>query len=164
MRMKSVVRVSPLIVMAVLLAGCAVPHPARVQAGMDEREVIAAMGPPTNRYPMPGGATRLEFATGPAGRETWMVDLDASGRVKAIDQVLDVRHFLAVPEGTDGATLLRTLGRPAWVQGEYRGRRTWYWRYYNNDCLVAAATLSAQGKLVGGVAQMTDPACERRER
>ncbi len=147
-----------------LLAGCVLPHPGRITAGMGEGEVVALMGPPTSRYAMAGGATRLEFARGPAGRETWMVDLDNAGRVTGAEQVLDSWHFLEVAAGTPREALLRALGRPGWVQGEHGGKETWYWRYPTNSCLVAAATLSPQGLVVGGVSQMPDPACEPRVR
>lgn len=144
-----------------LLAGCVLPHPGRITAGMAESEVVALMGEPTARYPMPAGATRLEFARGPAGRETWMVDIDAVGHVAAIDQVLDLAHFRALTSGTLREQLLRSLGTPGRIQKEYLGRETWFWRYPTNDCLIAAATLSPQGALMGGVSMMPDPGCER---
>jgi hypothetical protein len=45
---------------------------------------------------MPDGTQRLEFARGPFGRHTYMVDLDAQGRVANVEQVLDARHFARV--------------------------------------------------------------------
>lgn len=143
-----------------MLAGCTIPRPGQIAAGMDEPQVVALMGAPTSRYSMPAGMTRLEFARGPAGRETWMVDLDAGGHVTGVEQVLDGWHFLAVKDGTPREALLRALGRPGWVRGEYGDRETWYWRYPSTQCLVAAATLSPQGQVIGGVAQMPDPDCE----
>ena len=149
------------IALLALLAGCALPHPGRIKVGMTEPEVVVLMGEPTARYAMPAGATRLEFARGPAGRETWMVDLDAAGRVTDTDQVLDLAHFEALRAGTLREQLLRALGTPGRVQKEYLGRETWYWRYATNSCLIAAATLTPQGTLMGGVSQMPDPVCER---
>lgn len=146
------------------LVACTLPQPGRIAAGQVEADVVGLMGPPTARYAMPDGKTRLEFARGPAGRETWMVDLDANGRVAASEQVLDGWHFAAVADGLPREALLRTLGRPGRVQPEYGARQTWYWRYANNDCLIAAATLSPEGRVIGGVAQMPDPACELRQR
>ena len=145
-----------------LLLGCTIPRPGQVRAGMTAPEVVALMGPATARYTMPGGATRLEFATGPSGRVTWMVDLDAGGLVTQAEQVLDVRHFLLITDGMDREIVLRVLGQPSFVRGESMQRETWYWRYDNHDCLIGAATLSPQGRVVGGVGQMNDPACDRR--
>jgi len=147
---------------AALLIGCVIAHPDSLRDGMTEADVAALMGPLTNRYAMPDGTTRLEFAQGPKGRMTWMVDLDGSGRVTKWDQVLDGWHFLKVSDGMDRDALLRTLGRPGDTQGQYMNGEIWYWRYYNNDCLRAVVSLKADGRVAGGVGQMPDPACDTR--
>ena len=143
-----------------LMTACGTPPSQRVQVGQPEAEVLAAMGPATGRYPLAGGAQRLEFARGPAGRTTWMVDLDAGGRVLQIEQVLDGRHFEQVLDGMPRDALLRLLGRPAARQREYQDRETWSWRYETHDCLWLRVTLSADGRVLGGAAHMTDPACD----
>ncbi|MEK8048679.1 hypothetical protein AACH10_00320 [Ideonella sp. DXS22W] len=143
-----------------LAAGCSVLSPVLPSAGQDEAAAVAALGQPTARYPMPQGATRLEFARGPLGRETYMVDLDAQGRVTQAEQVLDLWHLKRVTDGMDREALLRLLGRPGDRQREYMNRETWYWRYANNDCLVFAVTLNAQGRVVHGGGVMPDPRCE----
>ncbi|MDT7836236.1 hypothetical protein [Aquabacterium sp. OR-4] len=144
----------------VLATGCASLHTVLPAAGQDEAAAVAALGPPSARYAMPDGGTRLEFARGPMGRETYMVDLDAGGRVSQAEQVLDLPHLRRVADGMSRAALLRLLGRPGERQREYQDRETWYWRYANNDCLVFAVTLSAQGRVIGGGSQMPDPRCE----
>lgn len=143
-----------------LLGGCAWPQAQKVRAGQSEAQVLSAMGPATGRYPLAGGAQRLEFARGPAGRTTWMVDLDAGGRVLQIEQVLNGRHFEQVLDGMPRDALLRLLGRPAARQREYQDRETWSWRYETHDCLWLRVTLSADGRVLGGAAHMTDPACD----
>ena len=142
------------------LAGCATPQPARVQAGQAEAQVLAAMGPPTARYPLADGAQRLEFAQGPYGVRTWMVDLDAQGRVLTIRQVLDSFYFDQVQDGMGRDALLRLLGRPASRQGEWQNRETWSWRYNNIDCLWLRVTLDASGKVWGGASTLPDPQCD----
>ncbi len=144
---------------AALLVSCAIPRPGRLANGMTESEVVALMGSPTDRYAMAKGATRLEFAQGPAGRETWMVDFDADGRMTESTQVLDPWYFQQVTDGMSRDTLLRWLGRPGYVLGAWRDRKLWYWRYPNNDCLIAVAMLGADGRVEGGVSMMPDPAC-----
>lgn len=147
---------------ALLLAtGCSLLSPVLPSPGQDEAAAVAALGRPTARYAMPDGATRLEFARGPLGRETFMVDLDAQGRVTQAEQVLDLWHLRRVTDGMDREALLRLLGRPGDRQREYMDRETWYWRYANNDCLVFAVTLSAQGRVIHGGGVMPDPRCER---
>ena len=143
-----------------LLTACAIQHPADLRAEQSEAEVLAAMGQATGRYALAGGAQRLEFARGPAGRTTWMVDLDAAGRVTQYAQVLEPGHFARVIDGMPEAELLRLLGRPAARQGEWQDRETWSWRYETNDCLWARVTLGADRRVQGGTAIMTDPACD----
>jgi hypothetical protein len=57
---------------AAVLAGCAGFGPPDIRPGQTEAEARASLGPNTGRYAMPGGVTRLEYATGPFGRTTWM--------------------------------------------------------------------------------------------
>lgn len=148
-----------------LLGACASLEPAlRLQVGQTEAELLQAMGAPTNRYTTAAGAPRLEFARGPAGRTTWMVDLDASGRVAVAEQVLDAPHFDRVIEGMSRDQLLRFLGRPAHRAGEWQNRETWSWRYVTNDCLWFRVTLSAEGRTLGGGGYMPDPACDVHDR
>lgn len=143
-----------------LLAGCAVPF----RAGQTESELAAAAGRPTGRYAMPDGTTRLEYATGPMGRMTWMVDLDSQGRVLRWDQVLDEAHFAAITDGMPRDVLLRTIGRPAHRAGEWMNRETWSWRYPTNDCLWFRVTLSPEGKVISGGGYMPDPMCDAPSR
>ena len=142
------------------LAGCSLPQPQRLHTGQTEAEVVATMGAPTGRYPLASVAQRLEFSRGPAGRVTWMVALDAAGRLTPAAQVLDAGHFAQVLHGMPSDDLLRLLGRPAARQREYLQRETWSWRYQTNDCLWARVTLGADGRVQGGAAMMSDPACD----
>lgn len=145
---------------AVLLAGCALPRPALVRPGQSEPEVVAALGPATGRYALPAGGQRLEFAQGPFGVRTWMVDLDPQGRVLSIHQVMDSHYFNQVQDGMDREALLLLLGRPASRQGEWQNRETWSWRYANTDCLWVRVTLDARGKVWGGASTLPDPLCD----
>ena len=150
----------PALALVVWLAGCAIPRPAQVQAGQTEPDVLAALGVPTGRYPLAGGAQRLEFALGPMGLYTWMVDLDAAGKVVIMRQVMDSFYFNQVQDGMSRDDLLRLLGRPASRQGEWQNRETWSWRYVNYDCLWLRVTLTADGKVLGGASTLPDPRCD----
>ena len=128
----------------VACAGYAPPNDMRV--GMAEAEVVQAMGPPTGRYQLPEGPMRLEFARGPYGRHTYMVDLDAQGRVLKWDQVLDRRYFEAVSPGMTADQLLRFIGRPSERMGMMRNGQIWSYRYaFANDCFWWQAQLNAEG-------------------
>ncbi len=144
----------------VLLAGCAALTQNLPQPGQDEAAVRALLGQPTGRYEMPGGGQRLEYARGPAGRETYMVDLDASGKVLVSEQVLNPQRFAQVVNGMPRDDLLRLLGRPGERKREFQDRETWYWRYPTYDCLYFAVTLSPLGRVINGGAHMTDPRCD----
>lgn len=143
----------------VLLAGCALPPP---QPGAAREEVLRTWGAPTSRYALPDGAERLEYATGPYGRQTWMVDTDRQGRVVQSRQVLNEAEFLRVMSlpGLRGDALLRELGRP----GERRhggrpGGEVWSWRYPTNDCLWYEVSVAGDGSVTGG-GYFVDPICD----
>ena len=129
--------------LAGLVAGCAGYAPTQdVRAGSTEAQVLQAMGQPTGRYPLPASGQRLEFAR---GRHTYMVDLDAGGRVVEYDQVLQPRYFDAVNPGLNADDLLRFIGRPSERHGARGKGEIWSWRYANNDCLWWQAQLDGQG-------------------
>lgn len=147
------------------LVGCAGLEPAlELRTGQTEAEVTQRMGLPNARHAMPDGSTRLEFARGPAGRTTWMVDLDHGGRVVGFDQVLNEANFQRVVSDMSREELMRLIGRPANRQGEWQRRETWSWRYPTNDCLWFRVTLSAEGRTLGGGGYMPDPACDHNDR
>jgi hypothetical protein len=131
--------------LAAVLVACAGYAPPKDLKGSTEAEVVQAMGPPTGRYQLPEGPTRLEFARGPYGRETYMVDLDAQGRVLKVEQVLSPRYFESIIPGMTSDVLLRYIGHPSDRAGVFRGGEIWSWRYYNNDCLWYQVQLDAQG-------------------
>jgi hypothetical protein len=149
-----------------VLAGCAVFQPPPLAVGQTEADVAALLGGPTARYAMPDGSTRLEFATGPYGRQTWMVDLGPDGRSRAFRQVLERRQLWAFAERAQGLTvdqLLRELGSPAERRhGGLAGGQTWSWRYPTNDCLWWQVSVGADGRVIGA-GEGIDPACDARE-
>jgi hypothetical protein len=147
-----------------LLAACASPGLKPLHPGATEAEVRQLWGEPTGRYVLPAGS-RLEYATGPYGLTTWMVDLDAAGRATAWKQVLDERNLHAVQGSLPGMSteqLLMTLGRP----GERRrvgqqGVEVWAWRYETTICQRFSASVGADG-VVREASFEGDPRCESR--
>ncbi len=146
---------------ALALQACALAPP--VATGQSEADVQQRLGAPTSRYTLPGGGTRLEFARGPFGRETWMVDVDASGRATAVQQVLNEANFAAFQARAPGMPrdeLLRTLGRPGERRhGGWQGGEVWSWRYPTNDCLWFQVSIGDDG-LVRDGAYGIDPRCD----
>src|SRR5262245_24637780 len=92
---------------ATLLAACAGPAPPKdLPVGAPEADVLKLMGQPTGRYSLANGGERMEYARGPYGRETFMIDLDAQRRVVQWDQVLDRSYFETVSPGMKADDLL----------------------------------------------------------
>ena len=142
-------RIAPAAVVLALLAGCAQFGTPPLAAGQGEADVQRVMGAPTGRHAMPGGGTRLEYATGPAGRTTWMVDLDASGRVTSWHQALEEPRLHAFQQRAPGLTkdeVLRTLGRPGETRvAGWQGGQLWSYRFITNECLWYQVELSDAG-------------------
>ncbi|MCU0969438.1 MAG: hypothetical protein MUF03_11585 [Rubrivivax sp.] len=146
-------RLAVALAIAALIGACAILGPADLAPGRTETEVVQRLGMPTARYPLDGGATRIEWATGPFGRSTWMVDFDASGRSTAARQVLTESNLMAFQVRAPGLTraeLLRELGTPGEVRGARGGGQTWSWRYQTNDCLWFQVSLDAAGIVTSG--------------
>ena len=142
------------------LGACATLQPPTATPGQTEAEVLARLGTPTSRYTLPAGAQRLEYATGPYGRTTLMVDLGPDGRVTASQQVLTEANFAKVRDGMRRDEVLLLLGRPADKAGEYMNRQTWSWRYPTYECQWARITFEPDGRVRGGASFLPDPRCD----
>ena len=144
---------------AIALGGCAQVPP---QPGSTQAELIRTWGTPTASYALPAGGQRLEFATGPYGRTTWMVDLGRDARVAQARQVLNEAEFLRVQSAADlrRDDLLRWLGTPGERRsGGWAGGEVWSWRYPTNDCLWFESSVAADGHVTGS-AYSIDPRCD----
>ena len=149
---------------ALALGACAGYDPSQLRPGQSVDEVTRLMGNPTALYALPGGAQRIEYARGPFGRQTYMVDTDAGGRVSGWSQVLTEANFNALPNGITRDELLRRLGTPGerhrigWQQ-----RDLWAWRYPTNDCLWFTVSLD-RGQRVVDSGYAIDPRCDAGDR
>jgi hypothetical protein len=144
---------------ACALAACASYSPPPFRPGLTLAEVSQKMGLATGRYALPDGLTRVEYARGPMGKHTFMFDVDASGLVLRLDQVMDEWNFNAITAGMTRDEVLLALGRPAARRGAWRDRELWSYRYESRFCQWFVVTLSRVG-VVEDTGYVPDPACE----
>jgi hypothetical protein len=104
-----------LVAAAALVAGCAgAPFGGyNVPAGATRDAVIARMGPPQRVFKLPNGE-RLEYSQQPWGQQAYMVDLDGTGHVTRVQQVLNETNFYRIELGKwTRDDVEREFGRPA---------------------------------------------------
>ncbi len=149
-------------VLAVLLAGCAFVDPARLPPGSSAADVRARLGPPSAEHALATG-TRYEYATGPFGKTTWMLDFDPSGSLRQSQQVLTEAQFNAIRAGMPVQDLRATLGRPSETQRITRQQRTiWSYRYGGPFCQLFQVGVGDDGTVVE-TGYGPDPLCEMKE-
>ena len=124
-------------------------------------QLVARMGAPDTQQPLADGQVRLEFPTGPYGKQTWFVTLDAAGKVLRSEQVLTERHFNQINPGMAQQDVRNALGRPGEVQLLGRGRGVvWSYRYENPFCQWFQVELAADQK-VRSAGYGQPPECDR---
>jgi hypothetical protein len=145
---------------ALLLAACSGYAPDGLPPGARAEDAVARMGPPTGRHALPGGGQRLEFARGPYGRHTYMLDFDAEGRLQRAEQVLTEENFLALQIGMDKAEVLRRIGRPSERRYLPRQRhQLWSYRYVTPFCIWFQVSLDTADR-VAELGHNIDPLCD----
>jgi hypothetical protein len=145
-----------LVAAATLVAGCAASPfgGPNLAAGATRDAVIARMGPPQRVFRLPTGGERLEYSQQPWGQQAYMVDLDDSGRVLQVSQVLtEANFFRIVPGQWTRDDIEREFGRPAKIDAvsswpgpvwTYRWRDRvntdmFYWVYLDSGNIVRRA-------------------------
>ena len=146
-----------------LLAACAGYGPGDLRPGQSEAELRARMGEPTGRYALADGGAKIEYARGPMGKHTYMVDVDAAGRVRGWEQVLTEARFEALPIAAPQADVRQQLGRPSETRVGWRGvGEVWSYRYESLFCRWFQVWL-VEGR-VREAAFAEDPMCMEKRR
>lgn len=106
-----------LALVAVWLAGCA-GIPQNVETGTPRADIEQRLGRPTAVHALPDGTTRLQYSYQPAGQQVYNLDLDAAGRLRRTEQVMDADWlFQRVQVDRWSREDVRiNLGRPAVVE------------------------------------------------
>jgi hypothetical protein len=117
-------------VAALALGACAQPWQA-IQPGEQESAVVAKLGQPREVYNLPGGSKRLMWPTQPSGEVTTAADIDASGKVTSVRQVLQPNEFYrAEPGKWTKNDVLVNFGKPEeTAYFPMMKREVWSYRY-----------------------------------
>jgi hypothetical protein len=117
-----------------VLAGCAQPWQS-VEQGADQSTVVARLGPPKETYDLPNGGKRLMWPTQPMGETTTAADIDASGKLVSLRQVLTAEEFYKAQIGTWTKTdVLVNFGRPEeTAYFPLMKREVWTYRYMEDN-------------------------------
>jgi outer membrane protein assembly factor BamE (lipoprotein component of BamABCDE complex) len=145
-------------VAAVLLAGCASPNPETLKARSTVEELRAQLGQERATYPLPDGGKRLEFRG--RGPNTFMVDVDASGRMVEWEQVLTEANFRNIRAGMTAEQVLMTLGQPD--EKSRFGRQAqefWSYHFQNTQCLWFQVPFGPDGRTSGSGSTALTPPC-----
>jgi hypothetical protein len=147
------------------LAACSAYGPGGLAPGSTVEAAVRSMGPPTGDYTLPDGRRRVEFARGPMGKNTYMLDYDAQGRLQSAEQVLTEQRFNAIRAGMAANEVLLQLGRPSkrFVVGLYEKQTVWAYRYETPFCTWFMVGLDPGGQVVD-TAYGPDPVCDVDER
>jgi len=156
-------RLVPIALFATLawLGGCATLAPGGLPLGTPIAQARASLFGPTGEYALPGGGTRLEFAQGSFGKQTYMLDFDKSGVLVSSQQVLTELNLATIAPGISADELRMRFGRPAWVFGVQHPRaHIWNYRFDGGDCVWYQVSVGDADQTVIDASIGTDPACD----
>jgi hypothetical protein len=127
-------RLPALAAVVVALGGCAGYGPQSLKTGATVDQAVAVMGAPTGRYRTAAGE-RVEYARGPYGKHTYMLDFDSQGRLTGWEQVLVEPVFNAIIAGMTQDELLMRIGHPSdSIPLRWQRRTLWSYRYDTPFC------------------------------
>lgn len=123
-----------LVCAALILGACVQPWQG-FHAGEPETSVIARLGPPREVYNLPDGSKRLMWPTQPMGEVTTAADIDATGKVISVRQVLQPSEFYrAEPGKWTKQDVLVNFGRPEeTAYFPLMKREVWSYRYLEDN-------------------------------
>jgi hypothetical protein len=99
-----------------------------------EADARQQLGSPAMQWEWPDGGKQLAFPRGPMGYQTYMVFIDAAGRVERSGNVLTTEGFATIQPGMTQAAVLQQIGppQPQWdIYFAARNELVWEWRYCN---------------------------------
>ncbi|MBC7955668.1 MAG: hypothetical protein H7Y33_07360 [Cytophagales bacterium] len=147
--------------LACLLSACSSYGPQSLTPGASIEATTRAMGTPTGEASLPAGGRRLEFARGPFGKHTYMLEFDSQGGLLRWEQVLTEARFNTIRAGMDSAEVLLQIGHASeqYVVGWHVKQTVWAYRYETPFCQWFQVGIDPQGKVVD-TAYGPDPMCD----
>ncbi|MBV9890478.1 MAG: hypothetical protein JO090_06290 [Rhizobacter sp.] len=145
-----------------MLAACTTFAPGTLPPGTAIAQARQSLGGVAGEYRLADGGTRLEFRQGMYGKETYMLDFDASGRLVSSRQVLTPENFATIRPGLKRDEVLIRIGHPSYTVGVgYQHVQVWTYRFggMEGDCVVFQVSISNASGAVSDAGPNTDPAC-----
>jgi outer membrane protein assembly factor BamE (lipoprotein component of BamABCDE complex) len=94
-----------------------------------EAQIRDQMGEPETTRTYTNGSKRLEYPRGPAGTNTYFVDIDPNGRFVAVTQVLTAENIAKIRPGMTQDEVRRILGKPTTI-AVYRLKQETVWSWH----------------------------------
>lgn len=148
-----------------VLSGCSTAYSPRGMApGTSTAAAMESLGVPSGRFELPQGGQRLEFARGPYGKHTYMLDFDRQGGLASWTQVLTEDRFNAILAGMTQDEVLMRIGHPSEQSTLPRQKQiVWSYRYEAQFCQWFQIGLSQQGRVID-TGYYPDPMCDVGDR
>lgn len=147
--------------MLAVLGGCGTFAPGGLPPGTPIAKARSAPFGPTGEYALPNGGTRLEFAQGSFGKQTYMLDFDRNGLLVSSQQVLTESNLATIAPGMSADEVLMRFGRPVQVFNvRYPAAQVWNYRFDGGDCIWYQVSIFHADHRVAQAGIGTDPACD----
>ena len=145
----------------ITISGCASWPPGGLPPGTPIDTARHGFASPTAEFPLPNGGTRLEFAQGTFGKQTYMLDFDPSGKLVSTEQVLTEQNLASIRPGLPEADLMMRIGRPAHVFSvPWQKLHVWNYRFAGGDCVWYQISVSDVERAVTQSSLGSDPSCD----
>ena len=113
------------------LAGCDYVAQKELKVGQSSKEdVMTLMGKPEMIWEEKDGSLKYEYPRGPAGTETYMVDISTDGKYLGMNNILTEANFARIKAGMNRDEIRRIIGKPTeTAKFPLKQEETWTWRF-----------------------------------